>query len=226
MRYQGEITGWKDDQGYGFVISNTNGEKAFVHISAFESRSRRPSNGDVITYEVSKDIKRRLQAAHVQFAEERRPYARPRFNGLFGLLVCISFSTFLAYAYIQKLLPVALIYFYLATSLIAFIAYWQDKSAAQSNHWRTQESTLHLFGILGGWPGALIAQRIFHHKSSKVAFQRVFWVTVIINCALLVWLFTKDGSIFLTATIDELTRLIHKLEPSSGRATIEWSSSH
>jgi cold shock CspA family protein len=51
MRYQGKITSWKDDQGFGFVIPNGGGEKAFIHIKAFTGRSRRPLEGDFITYE-------------------------------------------------------------------------------------------------------------------------------------------------------------------------------
>jgi uncharacterized membrane protein YsdA (DUF1294 family) len=74
---------------------------------------------------------------------------------------------------------------YLLMSILAFIAYAVDKSAAKHNRWRTQESTLHLLGVLGGWPGALLAQRWLRHKSKKTAFLVVFWLTVLINCAAL-----------------------------------------
>jgi uncharacterized membrane protein YsdA (DUF1294 family) len=70
-----------------------------------------------------------------------------------------------------------------------------DKSAAQNNRWRTQESTLHLFGIIGGWPGALLAQNFLRHKSKKQTFQTVFWATVMINCLALGWLLSKLGSV-------------------------------
>lgn len=33
MRYQGKITGWKDDKGFGFVIPNGGGQKAFVYFA-------------------------------------------------------------------------------------------------------------------------------------------------------------------------------------------------
>ena len=36
MRYQGRITRWKDDQGYGFISPNLGGEEVFVHIKAFK----------------------------------------------------------------------------------------------------------------------------------------------------------------------------------------------
>ena len=77
---------------------------------------------------------------------------------------------------------------YLAASAAAFVAYGADKSAAKSGRWRTPESTLHLLALVGGWPGALIAQRVFRHKSRKASFQIVFLFTVVVNCAALLWL--------------------------------------
>jgi uncharacterized membrane protein YsdA (DUF1294 family) len=53
--------------------------------------------------------------------------------------------------------------------------------------WRTQESKLHLVALLGGWPGALLAQDLFRHKSRKAQFQVVFWITFFANCGALVW---------------------------------------
>ena len=70
---------------------------------------------------------------------------------------------------------------YLIASITTFLVYAQDKSAAKHNRWRTKESTLHSLALTGGWPGALLAQKILRHKSSKAAFQRVFWVTVVVN---------------------------------------------
>ena len=96
-------------------------------------------------------------------------------------------------------LPFAILALYLGASAVAFAAYGLDKSAARAGRRRTPESTLHLFGLVGGWPGALFAQRVFRHKSSKAEFQRVFWVTVVMNCLGLGWLLTEKGSAFLGA---------------------------
>lgn len=83
---------------------------------------------------------------------------------------------------------------YLGASLITFLAYALDKSAATRNAWRTQESTLHLFALLGGWPGALAAQRLLRHKTVKTSFQRAFWLVVAINCGAIVWLASANGA--------------------------------
>ena len=77
---------------------------------------------------------------------------------------------------------------YLVVSCITFLAYACDKSAAKNGRWRPQESALHLFALAGGWPGALVAQKVLRHKSRKQSFQFMFWVTVAINCGSLAWL--------------------------------------
>ncbi|RXK56769.1 DUF1294 domain-containing protein [Oleiharenicola lentus] len=66
-------------------------------------------------------------------------------------------------------------------SLITFVAYWHDKRSAQAQGWRTPEGILHLLELLGGWPGALIAQRWFRHKTVKVSYQVVFWLIVALH---------------------------------------------
>ncbi len=77
---------------------------------------------------------------------------------------------------------------YVAMSVIAYVAYARDKSAARVGGRRTPEKTLHLMALLGGWPGALLAQRRLRHKSSKPSFLAAFWLTVAINLAALAWL--------------------------------------
>jgi uncharacterized membrane protein YsdA (DUF1294 family) len=81
-----------------------------------------------------------------------------------------------------------IVWLYLVLSLITLLVYFLDKSAAKNKQWRISENTLHILALLGGWPGALLAQQLLRHKSKKVAFQRIFWLTFFVNCALLVWL--------------------------------------
>lgn len=73
--------------------------------------------------------------------------------------------------------------FYIILSVVTFIVYALDKSAAEQHRWRIQEKTLHLLSLLGGWPGAWIAQRMLRHKTQKVSFQIVYWATVGFNLA-------------------------------------------
>lgn len=68
---------------------------------------------------------------------------------------------------------------YLLMSLLAFGLYVHDKRSAQRSGWRTPEARLHVIELLGGWPGALIAQQTLRHKTRKVSFQLVFWLIVV-----------------------------------------------
>ena len=68
-------------------------------------------------------------------------------------------------------------------SLVAFIAYGFDKRRAQANGRRVPENTLHLLALFGGWPGALLGQRIFRHKTQKFGFRFVFWLCVTLHLA-------------------------------------------
>lgn len=69
----------------------------------------------------------------------------------------------------------------LAFSLVAFFVYRSDKRSAEAGEWRVPESTLHFLALMGGWPGAFLAQRIFRHKTSKRSFQFVFWSVVLLH---------------------------------------------
>ncbi|MEO6173365.1 MAG: cold shock and DUF1294 domain-containing protein [Arenimonas sp.] len=196
MRFQGRITNWNDDKGFGFVSPNGGGDRAFVHIKAFV-RKRRPIEGDLITYETSLDQQRRLQAKNINYSNEHSATTGGNDRKLFGPLFGIVFCSVLALLIILGKLPIAIPLVYLATSTIAFFMYWIDKSAAKNNRSRTPESTLFLIGLIGGWPGSLLAQRLLRHKSVKQSFQITFWVTVLLNCAALFWLLSGSGKSFL-----------------------------
>lgn len=81
----------------------------------------------------------------------------------------------------------ALAVLYAVASVACFIVYALDKSAARNGRRRTPERTLLLLGLAGGWPGALAAQRLLRHKSSKTSFLAKFWFTVLLNLGLLLY---------------------------------------
>ena len=82
--------------------------------------------------------------------------------------------------------------------------YAKDKSAAESGNWRTAESTLHILSLLGGWPGAAIAQSFLRHKSKKLSFRVTYWITVFMNCGALYWVITPKGSLWLRTIINKI----------------------
>ncbi|NUT80030.1 DUF1294 domain-containing protein [Pseudomonas sp. NA13] len=70
---------------------------------------------------------------------------------------------------------------YGVVSVVAFLLYWSDKRKARADAWRTPENVLHAVELAGGWPGALLAQQLFRHKTRKVSFQVVFWFIVLLH---------------------------------------------
>lgn len=86
--------------------------------------------------------------------------------------------------------PVILLAWHALASVTTLVAYGIDKRAAVRARRRTPERTLHALALLGGWPGALLAMRLFKHKRRKPAFMRVFWVTAAAHSAALAALWT------------------------------------
>ncbi|GGR82886.1 DUF1294 domain-containing protein [Deinococcus sedimenti] len=59
--------------------------------------------------------------------------------------------------------------------LVAFVAMWRDKGfAGEAGRTRIPERQLHALEARGGWLGSWLGQRVFRHKTRKVAYQRVF----------------------------------------------------
>lgn len=85
-------------------------------------------------------------------------------------------------------IPVAVLWAFGGMSAITLILYGLDKLAAKRGAQRTPEKTLQLCALLCGWPGALLAQQIFRHKSSKSSFKAVFLVMVGLNIAAVTFL--------------------------------------
>jgi len=68
---------------------------------------------------------------------------------------------------------------YVVSSAFAYYFYWDDKRRAKLGEWRIPEANLHFWAMIGGWPGAFIAQQQFRHKTKKLSFLLVFWLIVI-----------------------------------------------
>lgn len=97
--------------------------------------------------------------------------------------------------------PAWALYLYGIASVLTLVFYKADKDKALKGHWRIQESTLHCLELVGGWPGAMLAQSLFRHKTKKTRYLIVFWLCVFINLGALVWLHTGGGRRFLVSLI-------------------------
>jgi len=194
MRRNGRIASWNDEKGYGFIAPDDGGDRIFVHIKAFGNPRRRPTLNQKVTFSESADGQGRLCAGKAKLSGRRRSHGGRTMIGVLSVIGAIVFLVVVAILAAKTRIPILILAVYLVVSLVAFVVYAVDKSAAKRGAWRTQENTLHLLSIAGGWPGALVGQQLLRHKSKKKSFRAVFWITVIVNCAGLAWLLTPEGA--------------------------------
>ena len=194
MRYQGRITQWHDDKGYGFITPNGGGSRVFMHISSLAPNQRRPRGEELVHYEVTLDAQRRPNAHGVQYVARSRSRGKPALGAVVAPGIALVFFAFLVGAVLRDRLPALVPLWYLVVSLLTMFLYHRDKEAAKKRQWRVAEVRLHGFGLLGGWPGALVAQRWWRHKSQKVSFQTTFGITVLLNLGMLWWLYAGSGA--------------------------------
>jgi uncharacterized membrane protein YsdA (DUF1294 family)/cold shock CspA family protein len=204
MRAKGKIISWNEGKGYGFILPLAGGEQVFLHITALNNRGRSPEIGQVVTYSISADKQGRPCAANATLAGDKIQENRKKGTGTFSILLGIIFIGIVGLSVLSGKLPFIILSLYVGLSIITYLAYALDKSAAKRGAWRTQESTLHLISLAGGWPGALIAQQKLRHKSKKESFRFVFWVTVLLNVSGFVWLFTATGTDLLNSFLNSV----------------------
>jgi uncharacterized membrane protein YsdA (DUF1294 family)/cold shock CspA family protein len=191
MRVKGKITDWNDLRGFGFVSALEGGERVFVHVSAFPTGNRRPTEGEFVSYTLGTDERGRLCATEVTYVvrhAKRSVSGKQASNSqLIASYVAAAFFGVVSLLTIVGHLWWPVVCVYIATSMVAFYAYKRDKEAAEVSARRTSEWTLIVLGLIGGWPGALVARHRFRHKTKKVTFRIGYWLSVAFNIAGLAW---------------------------------------
>lgn len=193
----GTISNWNEEKGFGFIYPKSGGKEIFVHISDYSRAHKKPCKGLEVEYLVSKDQKGRRCAAEVRPLNGHKKNSREIRQKILSILIFAGFAFVIYILFYSRLIPLAIVGLYAVMSVIAFAIYAKDKSAAGWGTRRTPENTLHTLSLLGGWPGAAVAQSFLRHKSKKLSFRFTYWVTVIVNCGALYWLVTPEGSMWL-----------------------------
>jgi uncharacterized membrane protein YsdA (DUF1294 family)/cold shock CspA family protein len=196
-RDRGVVATWNDQRGYGFLQPDDGGPLVFVHCTAVPKGSRRPYEGQALSYELETDDSGKLhvvRAEQVLIDERAEPVPAPT-SVVVGICSIAAFVTLFLVIHWVWHGPLIVAVYYLALSILTFGLYYLDKQAAQTGRWRVRESTLVLVGLIGGWPGAVVAQQVLRHKTIKLSFRTRFWFSVILNVgvfASLAWYFSLN----------------------------------
>lgn len=201
MIEHGKITSWNDDKGYGFITPSSGEGQVFAHIKAFKYQARRPEVNRLVTYTLSTDKQGRICAAEVIMSAAPVVEKDDQGNGVLSIIFAALFLAFVAICFLFGRVPWWAPVLYLVMSVITYFVYNRDKSAAQKGEWRTPEASLHQLALFGGWPGALVAQQVFLHKSNKRSFLFVFRLTVALNICAFVVLATPSAAKTLKSLI-------------------------
>lgn len=187
MNQKGSLTVWNDAKGFGFITPEGGGDRVFAHISSYAGRGR-PVSDRKVAYSLARDAQGRLRAGRFQYVGAARVGDRIAPRVWVAAAVVLVFFSVLSVLFNRGSLPLSVLAAYGGVSLVLFVMYWIDKRAAKKGGQRTAENTLHFFELCCGWPGALLAQQAFRHKTRKGSYQFISWLAVLVNLGALVWL--------------------------------------
>lgn len=198
MRDQGRLVEWFDEKGYGFIQPNEPDKgRVFLHIKDFARPGPRPIIGCALEYLVILDAQGRYRAQQVTYltaAQARKKPARQQTRSQskkalqpFQLLIAVYFIM-LGIVTACGLINGLLLLFTMLMNVATYWFYAQDKEAAQAGRRRISEQTLHILSFLGGWPAAWLAQQKLRHKTQKQPFRKIYWITIVLNILLVLWL--------------------------------------
>ena len=163
--------------------------KAEKQLRLVPIKPQRPRRSDHDTFQPANRSQAASTGRHTGVSRQGRAETpSPRLFAYVSLL--LLWAALLAVGLITQRLSLWVLPALAALNVMTLFAYAFDKNAAESGRWRTQESTLHLFALAGGWPAARLAQQILRHKNRKESFQSGYWTSAVLHCiALAAWVF-------------------------------------
>lgn len=191
MRKNGRLISWNADKGFGFVQPEHSKQQIFAHITAFSNRRRSPKVGEKVIFTEQRQADGKYRALDIDYVNHKIS-----FSLLPVVLIALSYLAAVGYAGVIGYLPIELVMAFALMSTIAYLFYALDKRSALKGNRRTPEDWLHFLSLIGGWPGALIAQQQFRHKTRKTSFRVVFYLSVLINIGAVTYFAFESETIF------------------------------
>lgn len=188
---KGTVEEWNDAKGFGWVKAE--GKRYFIHIKECDRRGgRRPRVGDEVAFSAGKDEKGRICARGVSYLSAGGKRTKGMGFGNWMVLGMLLVVPGLASLFLPFDPWYALIWGGVASVFTAGV-YFHDKKMAELGGWRIPESFLHFMDLMGGWPGAFVAQRALRHKISKRSYQLWFWLIVAAHQVVALDVFLEGG---------------------------------
>jgi uncharacterized membrane protein YsdA (DUF1294 family)/cold shock CspA family protein len=194
------IVEWDADKGYGYVETAT--QRVFLHVRDFGEHHKTPEVGDVVRFTLGTDAQGRICATHAVHCHDGGRIRVWHLLVLAVLLAPPARAIWLLAPFVNVALLAGL---WAVVSLTTYGLYALDKQRARAKEWRVPEVMLHFAELLGGWPGAFLAQRRLRHKCSKWRYQVVFWLIVAAHIYVatdyqLDWRIAREGRHYLHPT--------------------------
>lgn len=167
------IIEWNLEKGYGFLQVGTG--RIFLHRRDFAEHHKRPAVGDVVCFTLGQDARGRTCARNAVHVNDGGRITSVKVMVLACLLVLPAVALYRQDAGVRWVAAVVVV----VMGLTSYFCYVADKRRARERKWRLSEAKLHLTALLGGWPGAFLAQQRLRHKISKADFQVIFWMIVL-----------------------------------------------
>ncbi|WP_170266842.1 DUF1294 domain-containing protein [Brevifollis gellanilyticus] len=170
-----KVSKWNTEKGYGWLQCGD--RDVFLHVRDYHGKGSEPQVGETVRFTLGEDSQGRPCAQNaVSLGGKGLRWPARNQLVLIGLLIL----PVLALHHLHfSLLEIGL--YGICISLVTYNVYASDKRRAQAEARRIPEIYLHALEMIGGWPGAWMAQRRLRHKSSKLSYQIKFWLIIIIH---------------------------------------------
>lgn len=197
MKKKGKIHHWNTSRGMGSIRSPQTGYDILFRLKDYRG-SAAPREGETVWFDEVTSVHTKPRAIAVStvsanadvHSHRPRHYIGRKSNARTFMMLVFLWVVLGVWGVWSYRLSIWLVASVLAVNLLTLLAYAIGPQAAHGRGRRIPEPVLHLLSLLGGWPGAGLAQTILRYRSHKPSFAVWYWGTVGLHLALLLgWLF-------------------------------------